>query len=281
LEGELNMMATPFLHFSDVGPRAAPAVVLLHSLATHSGLWAPQVPVWSLHFRVISVDLPGHGSSAVSAEDLSLAGMAAGVVAVLDHLQVEKAAFVGLSLGGMVAQAVALGHASRVVALVNAHAGARTDASVREIWERRIDQFEASALASLTQTTLERWFPRAFAMQAPMTMEWVARLIQATDPHGYVAAIRAIQNLDHLDQLSGIEVPTLVIAGEADSAVPAAVAAQVAQCMPNARLHVLEGTGHIGNVQQPVQFTELVGQFLKSALFPEEEQNHKKLETLI
>lgn len=273
------MMEKSFLHFNDVGPRTAPAVVLLHSLATHSELWAFQVPAWSVHFRIISVDLPGHGRSAVPAENLSLAGMAREVVAVLDHLDIAKAALVGLSLGGMVAQALALEHAHRVAALVIAHAGARTDASVREIWERRIQQFEADGLAGLSHPTLDRWFPRAFSESAPITMEWMTRLIESTDPSGYVGAIRAIQDLDHLDRLPSVAVPTLVIAGEADAAVPPTVASMVAQRIPNARLQLLQDTGHIGNVQQPIGFTELVGQFLKSALCPEEKQSDNKLET--
>lgn len=272
-------MDKPFLHFNDVGPRSAPAVVLLHSLATHSELWAFQVPAWSAHFRVISVDLPGHGRSAVPAGNVSLAGMAREVVAVLDHLQIARAALVGLSLGGMVAQAVALGHAHRVTAMVIAHAGARTDASVREIWEQRIQQFEAGGLAGLSHPTLERWFPRAFSESSPITMAWMARLIEETDPRGYVGAIRAIQDLDHLDRLPSVAVPTLVIAGEADAAVPSTVASMVAHRIPNARLRLLEGTGHIGNVQQPILFTELVGQFLKAALTPEEKHGDKKLET--
>lgn len=259
-------MHRPLLHFEDSGPRSAPAVVLIHSLATHSARWAPQMPAWSVHFRVIRVDLPGHGRSAVAQEAITLADMAAQVIAVLDHLQIAKAGFVGLSLGGMVAQAAALDHGSRVAAMVIAHAGARTDAAVRDIWEQRIQHFETSGLDNLAGATLERWFPRAFAESAPMTMDWMARLIEATHPQGYVMAIRAIQQLDHFERLPGIRVPTLVIAGEADAAIAPAVAAVIAQRIPEAQLQILDATGHIGNVQQPVRFTERVGQFLQSAL---------------
>ncbi len=270
-------MSVPGLHFTDVGSKTDPTIVLLHSLATHSELWAQQVPVWATHFRVIRVDLPGHGQSAVADEALSLADMAKAVLAVLDTLQVSKAAFVGVSLGGMVAQAIALAHGARVAALVIAHAGARTDAAVRAIWEQRIQQFEDGGLAHLTQPTLERWFPRSFAESSPMTMDWVAGLIQATDPKGYVNAIRAIQGLDHLDRLPNITAPTLVIAGLADAAVPSTVASLVAQRIPNAQLHLLEETGHIGNVQKPTEFTEMVGQFLATAMKPD--NTKKRLET--
>jgi pimeloyl-ACP methyl ester carboxylesterase len=127
-------------------------------------------------------------------------------------------------------------------------------------------QFESGGLAALPGPTLARWFPRAFSEHSPLTMAWMARLIRQTDPRGYVSAIRAIQDLDHLERLPAISVPTLVIAGQADAAVPPAVASLVADHIPHARLHLLEDTGHIGNVQQPVVFTELVGQFLQSVL---------------
>lgn len=272
-------MPMPLLHFQATGPTSAPAVVLIHSLATHSEVWAHQVPAWSVNFRVVCVDLPGHGRSAAAEAGLTLDAMAAQVLAVLDHLQIAKAAFVGISLGGMVAQAVALNHAHRVTALVIAHAGARTDATVREIWDQRIAQFEAGGMQSLSRPTLERWFPRAFSESSPITMAWMAGLIEATDPRGYVMAIRAIQALDHLDRLPQVQVPTLVLAGQADAAVPSAVASLVAQRIPNAQLRLLEDTGHIGNVQQPVLFTETVGQFLRSALTPEEPLSQKRMET--
>lgn len=270
----------PLLHFVETGPKSAPALVLIHSLATSGEVWAHQVPAWAVHFRVVCVDLPGHGRSAVSRDVVTLADMAKQVVAVLDHLQIAQAAFVGISLGGMVTQAAALNFPQRVSAMVIAHAGARTDAAVREIWEQRIEQFAAGGIENLARPTLERWFPRAFAENSPMTMDWMAGLIEATDPEGYVMAIRAIQELDHLDRLPHVNTPTLVVAGLADAAVPSAVASMVAHRIPNAQLQLLEDTGHIGNVQQPVAFTETVGKFLQSASCPDATPNQKRMETL-
>jgi 3-oxoadipate enol-lactonase len=251
------------LHWTDEGPRDAPVVVLLHSLATHGGLWMPQRVVWQQRWRVVTIDLPGHGGSAAAALETTLAGMAGRVVAVLDALGIHSAAWVGLSLGGMVAQAVALQHPHRVQRLVVAHAGARTDAAVREIWNQRIAQFASEGMDALVESTLQRWFPRAFAEQAPLTLAWVAGLVRSVQPAGYIAAIQAIQGLDHLEQLTALHVPTLVVAGTVDAAVPATVAGLLAQRLPRARLCILEGVGHIGNVQDPHGFTETVGAFLQ------------------
>lgn len=244
------------------GPPDAPALVLLHAIATHSGLWLPQLGPWSARWRVVRIDLPGHGASAPPAGASTLADYAAQVRDVLDELEIERAAFVGLSLGGMVAQAFALAFPRRVTALVLAHTSARTDVAVRELWERRLAQFEQFGLAAQVTSTLERWFTRAFAAASPSTLEWIAGQIRATAPEGYAVAIRAIQGLDHLDQLGEIAVPTLVLAGEGDTAVPPAAASALAASIPGAQLVVLPDAAHLGNVQQPMAFAEAVASFL-------------------
>lgn len=273
-------MKRPALHFRDDGAPDAPAVVLLHSLATHSELWAPQRPVWSRSFRLISVDFPGHGASPALPGPCTLGDMADEVLEVLDFLGIERVAVVGLSLGGMVAQAMALRHGHRLQALVIAHAGARTDATVREIWNQRIVQFESADMDALCQSTLQRWFPRHFSESAPLTLAWVASLIRATQPSAYVAAIHAIQGLDHLDRLGAIAVPTLVVAGQADAAVPAAVASQLVDRLPHAQLRLLEGIGHLGNVQAPTEFAEVVGEFLLRTINAPAPTGTRKMETL-
>jgi 3-oxoadipate enol-lactonase len=252
------------------GRADAPAVVLLHPIATHSAIWAPQVAAWSAAFRLVRIDLPGHGASAPAEGSPTLADYAAEVHAVLGALEIERAAIVGLSLGGMVAQAFAVAYPRQVRALVLAHTSARTDDAVRELWSRRLALFEEQGLEAQVAPTLERWFTRSFAAASPMTMSWLAQQIRATSSAGYRAAVQAIQRLDHLDRLKEIAAPALVVAGAADSAVPPAAASLLAASIPGAKLVVLDDAAHIGNVQQPVAFTETVGSFLLDALNEEE-----------
>lgn len=250
------------------GPEAAPPLVLLHAIATSAELWAPQVAAWSTQFRLVRIDLPGHGASAAPAgpQDEGLQACAVQVRRVLDQLGIERAGIVGLSLGGMVAQAFALAFPERTAALVLAHTVARTPPAVRELWSRRLAQFDDEGLDAQVGPTLERWFTRDFAERSPLTLEWVARQIRGTMPAGYAAAIRAIQDLDHTDRLGEIRVPTLVVAGREDTAVPPAAGAELAAAIPGARFLVLEDAAHLGNVQQPVAFTESVGAFLVGAV---------------
>ena len=248
------------------GPCDGPAIVLLHSLASSAALWAPQFPIWSKLFKVIRIDLPGHGASAPADRMLDMHALSSGVVAALDLHAVDQAAIVGISWGGMIAQAVALHYPERVSALVIAHAGARTNAALSEMWEQRLLAFEAEGFVTQAPATLARWFTPDFIAQAPLTVAWVGSLIRSTSARGYTDAIRAIQGLDHLGRLNEIACPTLVIAGEHDLAVPADAARAIAQAIPGARYKLLKGAAHIGNVEQATRFTELVGDFLKQSL---------------
>jgi len=244
------------------GNAKSPPVVLLHAIATDSSLWAPQVQVWSSVFRVIGIDLPGHGGSADPVGVSGLEQYADNVREVLDELGVESASFVGLSFGGMVAQAFALKYPQRTRALVLAHTSARTEKAVKEIWDGRIRQFEKDGLSAQIPSTIERWFTRTFAAASPLTLQWLAGLMERTTEKGYISAIHAIQRLDHLDRLNEISADTLIIVGEEDSAVPPAAAKIIAEKMKNATFVVLEAAAHLSNLEQPVIFTETVGAFL-------------------
>ncbi|HSV84473.1 MAG TPA: alpha/beta fold hydrolase [Ramlibacter sp.] len=253
------------------GPVGAPVVVLLHPIATHGAIWAAQGPVWAAAFRVVTIDLPGHGGSAPLEQAApTLHDYAEAVRAVLDALEIELAAIVGLSLGGMVAQAFALAWPQCTRALVLAHTSAQTAPAVRDVWSGRLASFQEQGLEAQVAPTLERWFTRSFRAEAPSTVAWVAAQIRSTSDAGYAAAIRAIQQLDHLGRLGEISAPTLVVAGADDTAVPPAAARAMADAIPGARLFVLPQAAHLGNVEQPVAFTEAVGRFFHQALIPQE-----------
>jgi 3-oxoadipate enol-lactonase len=259
-------MSRAQLHYQVSGPEHAPALVLLHALATHGALWRAQIPVWSTRMRVISIDLPGHGRSPHIEDALTLVDHARHVGLVLDELGIQRAALVGLSLGGMVAQSFALAYPERCLALVLAHTSARTEDAVRDLWSQRLDQAGAQGLAAQIPSILDRWFPPAFAQASPWTLGWIAQQIATTSIQGYTSAIRAIQGLDHLDRLHEIPAATLVIAGELDLAAPAAVGARIAAQIKDAGLVVLPGVAHLGNVQAPVVFSETVGAFLNAVI---------------
>lgn len=244
------------------GNSSAPTVVLLHSIATHSEMWAPQVAIWSSVYRVVRIDLPGHGDSPEPVGEMTMESYADAVNQVLNELAAPEVSLVGLSLGGMIAQAFALKYPDKVRSLVLAHSGAKTDPAVARVWDARVEQTREEGFESQILPTLERWFTRDFYIGSPLTIAWLEGIVRRTSTEGYVSAVRAIQALNHLEMLSRLSQPVLVIAGEEDSAIPPAKAALIAKHLVNADLFTLKKAAHMGNIEQPVAFTEAVGTFL-------------------
>ncbi|MBS0421177.1 MAG: alpha/beta fold hydrolase [Proteobacteria bacterium] len=249
-------------HVEQFGRADDPPVLLLHSLATHGAMWSAQIPTWGRSFRVIVPDLPGHGSTPADPTLHRFEDFAASVLRLLDSLRIERIALVGLSLGGMIGQALALRYPDRVGALVLAHTFARVSGPMLPIWKQRQATVESQGMEGQVAPTLERWFTPAFRAASPLTLGWIADMIRATQPAGYCAVAECIQHLDYLNRLSEIEQPTLVVAGSEDKGASPEVATEMHARLPQARLLILPDAGHLGCVDRPVEFTERVGEFL-------------------
>lgn len=252
------------LALDTAGPEKAPALVLLHPIATRVDVWAPLVPLFATAYRVVTVDLPGHGRSACLARNARLAEYADAVVDTLRSLGIDHAAIVGVSLGGMVAQAMALRHPEHVDALVLAHCGAKTPPAGKEAWEQRIVTSHEQGMESQVEPTLSRWLTARFAEQAPLTRAWLGDFVRTTSLAGYEAAIRCIQDLDHHETLASVPAPSLVIAGRHDVAVPLAASRAMADAM-SARFVELD-SGHMGSVEAASAFVEATHAFLRASL---------------
>lgn len=245
------------------GPEDAPAVVLLHAIATTSDLWKAQVPVWSRQFRLVRLDLPGHGASEPLEPGADFDAFAGAVARTLGSHGITSAAVVGLSFGAMVGLRLAADRPDLVRASVFANGLVRTPDAVRDAWRARIRSVEDDGMGSQSAMTLERWFTPAFAARSPLTVDWIRGLIEATPPIGFQRAADAISRLDQTALLSKVSTPSLVLAGRFDQAAPPAAAQALAEALPDATLAILE-TAHLSCVEQPVEFAETVGAFLQA-----------------
>ncbi len=254
------------MHVRIDGPANAPPVVVAHALATDLSLWDLQVPVWSRSFRIIRYDLRGHGQSHAPAGKYGFEEMADDVVGLLDHLEISKAAFVGLSIGGMIGQSLALRALQRLTALVLAETNSRTPDAMKPLWQQRIAGVTAGGMESQIEGSLSRWFTPEFRAASPLTVAWITSLIRQTQPQGFIACCRAIESLDFLERLDQVRVPTLVVAGAEDQAAPVANAQAIAARIPQARYIAIDKAAHLGNIEQPMAFGEQVGAFLQSQL---------------
>ena len=244
------------------GKADGPAVILSHSLCTTLAMWEEQLAVLAPHFRVVRYDTRGHGASDAPPGAYTLEQLAADAVGVLDALGIEKANWVGLSMGGMIGQGVALYHPQRLHKLVLASTAAVMGEELQPVWTERIMRARASGMASLVDETLERWFTPPFLAADPPAVHRIRRQILSTPVSGFVGCCEAIRHLNYLERLAAIEMPTLIIVGEDDPGTPVAFSEAIHARIAGSRLVVIPAARHLCNIETPRAFNDPLLAFL-------------------
>jgi 3-oxoadipate enol-lactonase len=245
----------------DGAPHAAPWVVLSHSLACDHTMWDPQMEALR-DFRVLRFDTRGHGASEAPAGEYTMDQLAADVHALLDALRIDRFHFVGLSMGGMIGQQLALRVPLRMATLTLADTTSRYPLEARPMWDQRIALVRAQGMDALVPTTLERWFTARFREQQIETVARIAATIRATRVPGYIGCAWAISHIDLTARLASVGCPTLVIVGAEDRGTPPEMAEDIARAIEGARLEVIAAAAHLSNIEQPAQFNRLLRAFL-------------------
>jgi 3-oxoadipate enol-lactonase len=244
------------------GDLRLPVVVLVHALATRSEIWGYQLPVLTNRFRVLTYDIRGHGESEAAGDSCSFPLLASDVASLLDYLKIQRTAFVGLSIGGMIAQQFALNYPEKLWGLVLCSTGSVTDDKGKAILEERIGKVRAEGLHRQVAPTLKRWFTNRFIEETPNTMGWVSDLILSTSVEGYIGCCRALKGFDLTTQLARIHTRTLLIPGAEDPAFPEKSSRLIQDQIPKSELTVLHGAAHLGCVERPHVFNEILVSFL-------------------
>ncbi len=239
-----------------VGPEDAPFLVLLGSLGTNRQVWDHQVPLFSNWFRVVRVEHPGHDGGRAPKGPYTVEMLGQRVVGLLDRLGVGRAAFVGLSLGGLVAMWLAVEHPGRVDRL--AVCCSAPQFSPPAMWEARAEQVRAEGPGPLVEAALARWFTPAFVGSRAEVVSHYRSMFLGVDAEGYASCCDALARADVTGQLGRIVAPTLVLTGAKDPVVPPASGAATVEAIEGASLSVLAGAGHLANVEQPDAFNSVV-----------------------
>ncbi|MFD1717990.1 3-oxoadipate enol-lactonase [Georgenia deserti] len=254
-------MSTPIVHHEVTGEPEQPAVVLSNSLGTNLRLWDAQVPALAEHFRVIRYDSRGHGRSPVEPGPYSIEDLGGDVVALLDHLGIDRAYVVGISIGGLTAQYLAAAHPDRVRGIVVANSAPRLGQP--DAWRDRAQRVTTEGMAAVATGVVQKWLTTAYARDHPETEAWLTDMLLANDPSGYAATCSALARADLREAIRSVTVPTLVIGGAADTSVEPQDTRTVAEAVRGAIYHELP-TAHISNVEAADDFTRLVLGFLLS-----------------
>ena len=244
------------------GPPDAPVVTLSHSLAANLEMWEPQLPALSDRYRVLRYDTRGHGGSEVPPGAYTLEMLAADLIGLLDALHIERTHFMGISMGGMIGQTLALEHPDRIESLVLADTSSRVPPESGPMWDERIATAESQGMAALAEGTLERWFTPPFHEQSPEVVDGIRAQIRTTAPLGFSGCSRAIQTLNTTERLGEIQLPTLIVVGAQDMGTPVAASEVIHKGIAGSKLVVLESAAHLSNIEQAESFNQAVTGFL-------------------
>jgi len=250
----------------ELSPRPdAATVVLSHSLGSSLAMWDPQMEVLRTHFSVLRYDTRGHGGTDAPPGDYTLDQLVTDAVGLLDALGIDRVHWVGLSMGGMIAQGLALQHADRLQSLVLCDTAARIPSEAQPVWQERIDAARRNGMQPLAQPTLERWFTPAYLAENPPGVALIRRHFLATPVAGYIGCSQAIRGLDYLEQLPAVRTPTLIIVGEEDLGTPVAAAEAIHRQIKGSQLVVIPSAAHLSNVEQAEAFNRALIPFLLDA----------------
>lgn len=247
------------LHYRTDGDRARPCLVLCNSLGTDLTMWDAQAEALAAGCFVVRVDTRGHGQSGTGAAPFGIDRLGLDVLALLDHLQVERAAVCGISMGGLVGQWLAIHHPQRLTALVLANTAARIGTA--EGWQARAALVRREGMAAVADGAAARWFTPAFIERETATVAAMVATLRCQHAQGYAACCEALAQADLRSEVSAITVPTLVIAGEHDPVTTVDDGRWLQQQIAGASLATLAAS-HISNVEQPQQFTARLQAFL-------------------
>jgi 3-oxoadipate enol-lactonase len=250
------------------GRKEGPAVILSHSLASSLKMWEPQMELLRSHFRVLRYDTRGHGLTETTPAPYTLELLGKDAIGLLDALSIEKVHWVGLSMGGMIGQSVALNQPYRLLSLSLCDTGGVVPAEMQPIWNERIEGVRTIGMTSQFETTMERWFTPSFLKSNPPILNLIKEEFLSTPPEGYIGCASAIRRLNYLERLHEIHLPTLIIVGEDDPATPVSASEAIHERIRNSRLVILPSARHLSNVEQAGLFNHHLLEFLRGVINP-------------
>jgi len=264
----------PFMRVDDItvhyqldGPRTGPVVLLANSLGTDLHMWDAQVDALAGTRRVLRYDMRGHGLTDTTPDDdpakATIAQLAHDAEGLLDGLGIARADFVGLSIGGLVAQRLAATRPDRAGALVLCATFNYNPSN--DVWNQRIETVRREGTESVAGATMQRWFTPRMHAERPEVVAGFANMVRRTPRAGYAACATAVRDADLREDDSRIRARTLIVAGKDDASAGPQAAAALQGAIAGARTEVVDEAMHIVNAERPDRFNAIVTAFLEGS----------------
>ena len=249
------------LHYRVEGDPNGVPVVFANSLGTDFRLWDKVLPLLPAGLRILRFDKRGHGLSSCPEGDYSLNELVDDCARLIRALEFEGCLFVGLSIGGLIAQGLAARHAGLLRGIVISNSAARI--GTEEMWRERIELLRADGIEAIADNIMLRWFARDFHERHALELSGWRNMLTRTPAAGYIGCCAAIAPSDLTSSTAAIKLPTLVIAGNEDGSVPVEVARATADLVAGSRFELIDNAGHLPCVEQPAIYAALLADFLR------------------
>ncbi|WP_353432714.1 3-oxoadipate enol-lactonase [Polynucleobacter sp. MWH-UH23A] len=244
------------------GPENGRVLLVANSLMANGSMWDWNIPAFADRYRVLRYDKRGHGKSSVVPRPYSIALLADDAAGLLDALNIEKAHFMGLSIGGMIGQQLGARYPEKIYSLSLCNTA--SEMPPRSLWEDRFQTARTKGLAGLVDGTIQRWFTAPFIERAPQDIEKVRQMILGTNVDGYIGCGSAVRDMAQSTMLLKIKAPTLVLSGRHDPACTVDQGIVLNRLIDGSQMVIIEDAAHLSNIEQPARFNKAVREFVDS-----------------
>lgn len=247
------------INYQTFGDASKPALIFSNSLGTNYGMWQKQFNHFKQDYFVICYDTRGHGASSAPQGPYSLDQLGQDVINLLDHLKIEKAAFCGISMGGLTGQWLAINKPERFSHVIVCNTAAKI--GQEQAWNERATLVRQQGLQPIASTAASRWFTEPFIQSNPTVVENLQNDLEAGSSEGYASCCEALAKADLREQIKTISVPVLIIAGQQDPVTTVADGQSMQDSIAHSQLFEINAS-HISNVEQPEAFNQAVQKFM-------------------
>lgn len=249
------------IHYEYLDNEGDRTFIFINSLGTDFRIWDGVVDILKHQGNVLKFDKSGHGLSSIKNEKLEIRDYASDVITLMDFLNIQKAIIVGLSIGGIIAQYLAIHHAERIERLILSNTAPKVGSD--QGWNTRIETVKKDGIASMADSIMNVWFSENFRNNRESELLGYKTMLSNINIDGYIQACEVLKINDLTNEISKIKVPTLCIAGTEDGSTPPAQVKAMADLIPNSTYILIDGVGHIPCVEVPELMAKHILAFVK------------------